>query len=483
MKEVNTPNWVKHTIFYQIFPDRFAKSNEVKKPSRLEAWESPPTVHGYKGGDLYGVIEKLDYLQELGITALYFNPIFRSASNHRYHTYDYYKVDPLLGGNEALTSLLDQCHKRNMKVVLDGVFNHSSRGFFQFHDVLENQEHSPYRDWFHIHKFPLNAYIEKDLGYKAWWGLAALPKFNTANPEVREFLFSVAEFWLQFGIDGWRLDVPNEIDDDAFWQEFRRRCHEINPECYIVGEMWHDAERYLKGDQFDAVMNYPLTRAVFGFVGKELNHEQIGKCGYVSIPELSALEFAGQMDTLLSKYNPAITSVQLNLLGSHDTPRALTVLNGDEDALRMAYLFLFSFVGAPCLYYGDELGLSGNHDPDCRQSMPWGREFTWNHNLRDFIKKLIQLRHKYAALREGSFKTLYAKDDVYIYARQLDVESFIGILNIGENVDCNFEISNGDSLEGQYVDVLGLGVELKLKNTTLFGHSLPTQSGLLLMRK
>lgn len=481
MEEIKTPNWIKETVFYQIFPDRFAKSSKVKKPHRIEAWDSIPTVHGYKGGDLYGVIEKLDYLQNLGITALYFNPIFQSASNHRYHTYDYYKVDPLLGGNEALKALLTECHSRGMKIVLDGVFNHSSRGFFQFHDVLENKNHSPYRDWFHINKFPLNAYTEKDVGYEAWWGLAALPKFNTTNPEVREFLFSVAEFWLQFGIDGWRLDVPNEIDDDAFWQEFRYRCRKINPECYIVGEMWNDAERYLKGDQFDAIMNYPLTRAIFGFLGKDLNHEQISKCGYVNITKLNAQEFAHQIDILLNKYHPVITRAQLNLLSSHDTPRALTVLNGNEKALNMAYMFLFSFVGAPCLYYGDELGLSGNHDPYCRQSMPWNREFSWNHNLHNFIKKLVQIRHKHAALQEGSFKTLYAKDNIYIYARQLDTEVFIGVLNTGENIECNLEIPNNDDLAGDYVDVLNSGQKFEFKNTKL-SITLPAYKGLLFKR-
>ena len=482
MKQVSTPNWVKKAVFYQIFPDRFAKSNKVKKPSRLEAWDSPPTIHGYKGGDLYGVLEKLDYLQELGITALYFNPIFQSASNHRYHTYNYYQVDPLLGGNEALKALLDECHKRSMKVVLDGVFNHASRGFFQFHDVLENQEHSPYRDWFHIHKFPLNAYLEQDLGYKAWWGLAALPKFNTNNPEVREFLFSIAEFWLNFGIDGWRLDVPNEINDTAFWQEFRHRCKKINPDCYIVGEIWDDATPYLQGDQFDAVMNYPFTRAIFGFVGKSLNKEQIGKCGYVEIPKLTAEEFADKITNLLSQYSPEITGVQLNLLGSHDTPRALTVLSEDESALRMAYLCLFSFIGTPCIYYGDEIGLSGNHDPYCRQSMPWDREFSWNKSLNSFIKDLIKLRQEHSSLHQGEFRTLYAKDKLYIYARKLDTEIFIGILNEGEQTSCEFEISNSEDLEGRYTEVLGLDYKIQLGNQKILGNLLPSSSGLLLKR-
>ncbi|MEM7737825.1 MAG: alpha-amylase family glycosyl hydrolase, partial [Deinococcota bacterium] len=212
-RNIDTPDWVRDAVFYQIFPDRFAKSERVPKIGRLEAWGSPPTVHGYKGGDLLGVVDNLDYLQDLGVTALYFNPIFRSASNHRYHTHDYYQVDPMLGGNKALDQLLDACYKRDMKVVLDGVFNHASRGFFQFSDILENGNASPYRDWFHIRRFPLNPYGGGEIGYDAWWGLAALPKLNTANPEVREFLFEVAEYWLEVGIDGWRLDVPNEIND------------------------------------------------------------------------------------------------------------------------------------------------------------------------------------------------------------------------------------------------------------------------------
>ncbi|MEZ4608578.1 MAG: alpha-amylase family glycosyl hydrolase [Deinococcales bacterium] len=178
---MHTPAWVRQAVFYQIFPDRFARSDTLPKAHGLEAWDSPPTIHGYKGGDLYGVIEKLDYLSDLGVNALYFNPIFQSGSNHRYHTHDYFKVDPMLGGNKAFSDLLKVCHDRGFKVVLDGVFNHASRGFFQFHDILENREHSPYRDWFHVRKFPLNAYEERDLGYDAWWGLAALPKFNTKN--------------------------------------------------------------------------------------------------------------------------------------------------------------------------------------------------------------------------------------------------------------------------------------------------------------
>src|SRR5918997_1515924 len=245
-----TPHWVKQAVFYQIFPDRFAKSDSVEKPhNNLELWDSDPTPFGYKGGDLVGVRERLDYLQDLGVTALYFNPIFQSASNHRYHTHDYYKVDPLLGGAEAFDALLAECQRRGVRIVLDGGFNHASRGFFQFNDVLENGAASPWLDGFTFHGHPANSYDHgRRPGYEAWAGLHALPKLNTDNPQVREYLMRVGEYWLRKGIDGWRLDVPSEIRSDGFWQEFCQRVKVINPEAYIVGEVWGDSRQWLQGD-------------------------------------------------------------------------------------------------------------------------------------------------------------------------------------------------------------------------------------------
>ena len=463
--DIYTPDWVRDAVFYQIFPDRFAKSERVKKPSGLEPWTSPPTIHGYKGGDLLGVVDHLDYLQDLGITALYFNPVFQSASNHRYHTHDYYNVDPMLGGNKALRELVSALHERGMKIMLDGVFNHASRGFFQFNDILENGSKSAYLDWFHVCKFPLNAYGDRGgLGYEAWWNLPALPKFNTDTPAVREFLWDVATHWLEMGIDAWRLDVPNEIRDDAFWQEFRRRCRAVNPECYIVGEIWDDASRWLQGDQFDAVMNYPFTRAAFGFTASELATKEIKRCGYQHIPRLDAEAFAKEVEVLLNHYPPEVTDVQFNLLGSHDTPRALTVLCEDEAALRMSLLFLLTFPGAPCLYYGDELGLTGGHDPDCRQGMPWDRK-EWNESLLAFIKRLIALRSEHAALRRGTYETLYASDGLYVYARDLDDARLVGALNTGDE-------ARRLELAGEHRDLLG----------TLAEDALPARSGALLIK-
>lgn len=431
MSTPRTPEWVKDAVFYQIFPDRFARSARVPKPARLEPWEAPPTYHGFKGGDLLGIVERLDYLQDLGITALYLNPIFQSAANHRYHTYDYYHVDPLLGGNEALRTLLDEAHRRGMRIILDGVFNHASRGFFQFHHILENGPDSPYLDWFIVKGFPLYAYDEdREPNYVAWWNLHALPKFNTQNPAVREFLWDVARHWIAFGIDGWRLDVPEEINDPAFWQEFRRRVKAVNPEAYLVGEIWHFAPDWLQGDRFDAVMNYPFTKACLGFFIEEpVEEELVRGMGYYPIPHLDAPAFADAIDTILSQYAPEVTYAQLNLLDSHDTARFLTLARGDESALRLAVLFQMTFPGAPCIYYGDEIGMEGRRDPDCRRAFPWD-ERQWNHALRDFVKRCTALRHAHPALRRGTYTRLHAADEVYAFARRLADETLVVILNV-----------------------------------------------------
>jgi len=457
---ISTPEWVKDAVFYQIFPDRFARSERLPNSPYFESWDSPPTTFGFKGGDLLGVVEHLDYLQDLGVTALYLTPIFASAANHRYHTYDYFTVDPLLGGNAALRELIDAAHACNMRVVLDGVFNHASRGLWQFHHVLENGAASPYKDWFHFDPDRLTgkrhfaAYPDPEarralrsgrgsyhaVGYQAWWNLPALPKFNTDTPAVREFLWSVATHWIKFGIDGWRLDVPSEIKDDAFWQEFRRRVKAINPDAYLVGEIWHPAQQWLQGDQFDAVMNYPFAVGCLGFCGgDQLDQGEVRRTGGLrQVHPLNATEFADHIDWLLGLYDPAITEVQLNLLDSHDTARFLTNVSGDEKSLQLAVLLLFTLPGVPCLYYGDEIGLDGRHDPDCRKTFPWDPS-RWNRDLHTYVKKCSTLHHDYSALRRGVFTRLYADQSVYVFGRTLDDEVVIIVLNA--------------SLERQTIDV------------------------------
>jgi cyclomaltodextrinase len=429
---IKTPDWVKDAIFYQIFPERFAKSDRVQKPFNLEAWDAPPTSHGFKGGDLLGVAEHLDYLSDLGINAIYFNPIFQSAANHRYHTHDYCRVDPLLGGDDAFKELLDAAHARGIRIVLDGVFNHASRGFFQFNHILECGKQSPYLDWFTVKGFPLNAYDHTQKpNYAAWGGLPALPKFNTDNPRVREFIFGVAEYWVRFGIDGWRLDVPYEIDDDPFWQEFRHRVRAVNPDTYIVGEIWHEAQRWLQGDQFDAVMNYIQTRACTAFFGAKTLAPLEPGGGYKRLSPMSAQDFAREIERMLGLYDWEITSVQLNLLSSHDTPRFMTMVDGNRTALKLAMLFQMTMPGAPTVYYGDEIGLTGGYDPGSRGGMPWDRA-RWDTDLLDDVRASVHLRRDHPALRRGTYRTLFAEGEVYAFERAYQDKRLVVAFNTAE---------------------------------------------------
>jgi neopullulanase len=430
----------------------------------LEPWDSPPTRHGFKGGDLYGIAEHLDYLVELGVTALYLNPIFSSASNHRYHTFDYFEVDPLLGADAAFDEMLQGAHDRGIRVVLDAVFNHSGRGFWPFHHVLEAGAGSPYREWFYLDEqvlagaapvraYPSAAEIEAlaaaqegeaarvpgaasraVLGYEAWWDLPALPKLNVGHPPMREHLMQAAEHWTRRGIDGWRLDVPEEIADVEFWREFRRRVRAINPEAYIVGEIWHVAPERLGGDQFDALMNYPLAEAILGFVGNDrLDLDLIARHGTyaTAVEPLDGPAFARRLEELNEVYEPDVTATQLNLLGSHDLPRFVTMCSGDRDSLRLATLIQMTLPGAPCVYYGDEIGLEGGMEPASRAAFPWDPE-RWDRGLRDQVRGAIALRHAFPVLRDGTVQLLGAQAGAVAYARSSGTDWMLIAVNAGD---------------------------------------------------
>ncbi|MBE2237147.1 MAG: glycoside hydrolase family 13 protein [Caldilineaceae bacterium] len=428
-----TPDWVKDAVFYQIYPDRFARSQSTLHSPGLyfKPWGSPPEEQGFQGGDLLGIVERLDYLQNLGVNALYLTPIFASASNHRYHTYDYMEVDPLLGGNAALRALLDAAHARNMYVVLDGVFNHASRGFWAFHHILECGGNSPYIDWFTVHGWPLRPYehdAENPHNYDAWWDIPALPKFNIANPGVRQYLLDVARYWIDFGIDGWRLDVPEEIDDATFWQAFRATVKAGNPDAYIVGEIWHEAREWLRGDRFDAVMNYVFSRLALGFFGAETLRTDYKPGGYTLV-KLDARDLEVGIHHMYSIYAWEVAQAQMNLLDSHDTARTLWTVDGDESALRLATLFQMTMPGAPCIYYGDEIGMTGATDPFSRGAFPWHDMSMWNQELLQFFQQAISLRRQYAILRTGAYKTIYAEAGVFGFMRTLGAQHAIVLFN------------------------------------------------------
>lgn len=441
---LSTPDWVKHAIFYQIFPDRFAKGQALDDDFphlQFEPWESPPTLYGYKGGNLWGVIERLDYLQDLGINAIYFTPLFQSTSYHRYHTHDYYQIDPMLGGRPAFDALLRETRRRNIRVILDGVFNHAGRGFFYFNDVLENGPKSPFVDWFKIRGWPLFAYDETHSpNYACWWNNRALPQFNHDNPDVREYLMRIAEHWLKMGIDGWRLDVPDCVETPGFWQEFRERVKAINPDAYIVGEILYDSSRWLDGTQFDGVMNYLFRMATVRFASRE--HLDVAHWQKFDPPPTSILtaeEYADKVTRLLNLYPWEIQLSQMNLVSSHDTARILTLAGGDPASVELATLLIFTFPGAPSIYYGDEVGLAGAADPDCRRGFP--PEHMWKQDVLAYHRKLIAIRREHRALRTGDYRVLYACRDLYVFTRSLPGEMLLVSLNVGnENESVELEL-------------------------------------------
>jgi cyclomaltodextrinase / maltogenic alpha-amylase / neopullulanase len=484
-----TPDWVKRAVFYQIFPDRFSRSPRTKhrRGLKFKPWGSPPHEQGYQGGDLHGIVDRLDYLCDLGINALYLNPIFASASNHGYHTYDYLQIDPLLGGDAAFRELLDEAHRRDMRVVIDGVFNHTGRGFWAFHHILENGGDSPYIDWYLIDDWPLRPYDNPDdlpVNYACWWDIAALPKLNIKNPGVRDYLLEVAQYWIDYGADGWRLDVPEEIDDPPFWQDFRRVVKRANPDAYIVGEIWHPAQEWLRGDRFDAVMNYIFSRGALGFFGANTLRLDYKPGGHQLAP-LNAVAFAKTIDEMIKLYPWPVMQVQLNLLGSHDTARPLWIMGEDESALRLCTLFQMTMPGAPCIYYGDEIGMNGGHDPHSRGAFPWQDETVWNHELLDFTRKAIQLRHRYPALSSGDFHRLYARSHVYAFRRTAGEQNAIVVFNVGHST-ATIDIPTGDLPTGanpedhSYTDVWQ-GGQYQARRGKLPHLRIPPRSGMVLV--
>lgn len=412
-----TPAWVRDAVFYQIFPDRFCNGDPGNDPPNAEPWGAAPTFRNFMGGDLQGILDKLDYLGDLGISALYLTPIFTSASNHKYDIIDYFAVDPHFGGIALLRKLVDSCHKRGIRVILDAVFNHCSNLHPHFLDVKEHGKRSRYWDWFYIKKWPIPDRFAKHKDalewYDCWWGFHTLPKLNFTNPEVEKYFLDVATFWLREAhTDGWRLDVPNEVIQ-AFWPKFRQAVKSVNPEAYIVGEIWEDASPWLMGDQFDAVMNYRFQKTLLGYFAEET---------------LDTRSFDHTLRQIMLDYPEQATAVMLNLLGSHDTARPMTAAKGDVESLKLMAAMQFTFEGAPCIYYGDEIGMEGGKDPDCRCCYPWNKpklqaksdetppSFSANRELFTYYKKLIAIRQANPALRAGTFRPFVVDNARALYA-------------------------------------------------------------------
>lgn len=434
------PAWVKDAVFYQIFPERFANGNRANDPKGTEAWGGKPGLYNYFGGDLAGVRTKIPYLKSLGITAIYFNPIFSGDSNHKYNTTDYMTIDPAFGTNAEFKSLLDELHRNGIKVILDGVFNHTSNNHSFFQDAVKNGPKSKYWNYYTIWGYPVVDTPKPN--YNAWWGFGTLPQLTGAkNREVQEYLLSVTSYWTKMGIDGWRLDVPNELDNWEFWREWRRTVKAINPNAYTVGEIWTDGKDWLKGDIFDAVMNYLFREQALDFFA----HRKTA---------VDALD--SNLAGLRAHYGQAVTEAGFNILSSHDVPRVRTEAGGDQRAALEALTFMFTNPGAPVLYYGDELGMEGAKDPDNRRTMTWETAKDSNPTLA-YVKKLIAVRQAHPALRGGTLKSLMRHNHFrqYVYLRENAGEKVVVAMNSGdEDRPMSFEVAGAFPEGAKLVDYL-----------------------------
>lgn len=399
--------WTQGAVAYQVFPDRFANGDPSNDPPGTTPWAGPlgpDTSAQYYGGDLRGIIDRLPYLHELGVTLLYLNPIFAAQSSHRYDTVDYLRIDPHLGTLADFHELLSQAHALGIRVILDGVFNHTGTRFWAFDDVVRHGPASRYVNWYFFHGFPVDT---RRGNYEGWWGLASLPKLNIANPEVRRHVLQVAEYWTRQGIDGWRLDVPNEIQVPGFWEEFRRVVKAVRPDAYLVGEIWQVDPSWLAGDRFDALMNYPLGRDVLvSFFARK--------------PGWTARRFMEALQEVLLAYSDNATRMNFNVVGSHDTSRVLTELGGgdlgaepSEEAVRRLQALVgvqFTLPGVPVIYYGDERGMLGDkRDRWDAQRAP----VDWNYRhegIYTTYRQLIALRKQHPALWTATVEPLLVED-------------------------------------------------------------------------
>lgn len=403
------PSWVKDVIWYQIFPDRFCNGDSSIDHKYVQPWGSKPTYYNFTGGDLRGVINKLDYLKDLGVSGIYFCPIFEARTNHRYDTVDYMKIDPHLGDEETLKELVKEAHKRGIKIMLDAVFNHA--GFFskEWQDVVKNNENSKYKDWFYINKFPVvDRPVEKldgnNLNYETFGRSARMPKVNTEHPQVIDYFMKVSKYWIEeFNIDAWRIDVANEVDH-KFWRIFRDTVKSINKEVYILGEIWHDASPWLNGDQFDSTMNYPLTEAMIK---------------YFCTNEISKNEFKYAVNQIKVNAPLQITESTFNLLDSHDTSRIISTAKGNKKKAKLAFLFMLTQLGSPCIYYGSEIGMSGSKGhgkENHRACMVWDEDKI-DKDFYDFMKKVIEIRNSNYEFKTFDNEWIDLDSDVLYYKK------------------------------------------------------------------
>lgn len=412
----DVPEWFKTAVVYNIFPDSFASGRRTPAQGAEEQHlEDGRICRARLGGTVKGITDNLDYIQKMGFTCIYLNPIFAGGEYHKYDVLDYYHIDPCMGTEEDFEELVTKLHSRGMKIIIDGVFNHCSWEFFAFEDVVAKGRESRYCNWFYDLEFPVIK-PEKEgekPGYTCFAYERKMPKLNTEEKEVQTYFSNVGAYWIKkYHVDGWRLDVANEISRD-FWRQFREAVKRENPEAVLIGEVWEDAQSWLRGDAFDSTMNYEFRR-----ICKE----------YFASEEPDAVRTAWQFDKMCLRYPANIVRGQLNLLDSHDVPRFLSLCGGDRDRWKQACILLMLMPGVPSLFYGDEQGIMGVGEEEYRSAMVWdGQE-----SLCDFIASLTRIRNEYIdASTEYVPRWDVIEDGIFAFSRRSSEKEITAFVNAG----------------------------------------------------
>ena len=448
----DVPEWVKDAVIYNIFPDSFAttKGNisgvSSSKLFQNDYMENPVYTTSNLGGTIRGIGENAEYLKALGINCIYINPIFAAGEYHKYDTLDYFQIDPCFGTNEEFKEMVKVMHQNGIRVIIDGVFNHCGWKFFAFEDVVKNGERSKYVDWFYRLKYPVvrPETPEEIPTYECFAYERLMPKLNTSNKEVQEYLLKVGKYWVEeFDIDGWRLDVASEVNDD-FWREFRKAVRSVKKDCFIIGEVWESGSHWMQGDMFDSTMNYDVRKFSNYFFAQNAIDSSI---------------FDAAVTNMLLRYRKNLQYGQLNLLDSHDVSRFLSVCEENIERWKLAVVFQMMFLGVPSIFYGDEQGFVGELEVDYRRKM----EFDTNGEIFAFYKELIELRKNEKAIRRGNYKTICANAGKFLYAfsRSTEEERIIVILNASESEE---------SLDGVWKELSELKDGKFFKDKVLLQH-------------
>lgn len=408
------PGWMENSIVYNIFPDSFASSRSFINNEGTEIQEDGISIKSLHGGTIKGIESNVDYFKELGVNAIYLNPIFKAGEYHKYDTIDYFKIDPAFGSNGDFHSLVGTLHENNIKIIIDGVFNHCGWHFPPFVDAVEKGKASRYWLWFYRLTEPviIHSTCDEYPNYECFGYERMMPKLALDNKEVADYFCSVGKYWVEeFDVDGWRLDVADELPDE-FWRRFRKEIKTIKPECALIGEVWVNSKHWLDGSMFDSTMNYDVWR-----------HSK----RFFAVKDISAMEFNARITDMLMRYSFGYVCAQMNLLDSHDVSRFLSLCNDDYKAYRLAIVFLFTFVGMPMVFYGDERSMKGIEESDFRAPMDWKGE---KGSIFSLFQRLIELRREHKELCSGHFRTLCASEDgFFVYERVSSKETMKIALN------------------------------------------------------